>query len=704
MPIQELDAAYWLLTTDNTAYTLGLNADGRLVHGYWGPRLPYADDYPLLPTYNHYPFNSDSAGEYAFTGPGHLVPEEYPAHGGVKYTEPSIKATFADGVRDLDMIYELHDTREGILSITLLDKAYPLRVTVHYRPHPAHDLIERWATIANASNRPILLERAWSAMWHVPPGPRYRLSHLHGRWKNEFQRAQEILQPGIKRLESRRLTTSSSHSPWFALDDGHATEAHGAVWFGALAWSGNWAISAEVTEFYRTQVGIGVNDWDFAWRLDPGASFSTPAALAGYTVEGFGGAARALHGYTRAILPHPDQPRKVLYNAWEVTGFDVNETNQKNLATEAAALGVECFVMDDGWFHGRNSDRAGLGDWFPDADKFPHGLAPLIEHVNGLGMDFGLWIEPEMVNPDSDLYREHPDWVIHFPTRARTTSRNQLILNMARADVQEHLINVLDKLLSEHNIAFIKWDMNRNASEPGWSGTDRQPRELWARYVLGVYRVWQTLRERHPDIIWQGCSGGGGRADLGILRFADQIWISDNTAAPGRLAIQAGYAQMFPACTMEAWVTDMEHEPVSLDFRFHVSMCGVLGLGGDIRAWDESQRATARAHIETYKTIRPLVQFGEQYWLAKDGHFWAVQYMSGDAGVLFAFLTHRIDPVEPLRVRLQGLDPHARYTLEGFTGARSGLAWMADAVQLPLGGAQHKTNFSSVMLRIARMA
>ncbi len=703
MPLHPLDSDRWLLTTDHTAYLLGLNADGRLVHGYWGPRLPYDDDYPALPTYSHYPFNSDAADEYAFTGAGHLVPEEYPTYEGVKYTEPCLKTAFADGVRDTVLHFQRAAPDGERLTIYLAEAVYPLRVTLHYRAHSAHDLIERWATLENTGDTPITLERVWSAMWHVPAGPRYRLSHLHGRWKNEFQRAQETLHPGIKRLESRRLTTSSSHSPWFALDEGQATETGGAVWFGLLAWSGNWALSAEVTEFYRTQLGIGLNDWDFAWRLDPGETLTTPASLAGYTAAGFGGAARALHGYIREHLPHPEHPRKVLYNSWEVTGFDVNEANQRALADQAAALGVECFVMDDGWFHGRHSDRAGLGDWWPDAGKFPHGLAPLIEHVNGLGMDFGLWIEPEMVNPDSDLYRAHPDWAIHFPTRERTTSRHQLILNLARQDVQDYLIDLLDKLLSAHPIAFIKWDMNRNASQPGWPDTEREPRELWARYVLGVYRVWGTLRERHPGVIWQGCSGGGGRTDAGILRHADQIWISDNTAAPGRLAIQAGYSQMFPACTMEAWVTDMGHEPLSLDFRFHVSMCGVLGLGGDIRAWDEAERDAARAHITTYKQIRPLVQFGEQYWLAKGDYFWAVQYQHGGQGVVFAFLTHRIDPVEPLRARLQGLDPTARYTLEGFDGARSGAAWMSGAVQLPLGEPQGKTNFSSLLLRLTQV-
>ncbi len=282
------------------------------------------------------------------------------------------------------------------------------------------------------------------------------------------------------------------------------------------------------------------------------------AVTAGGAIEGFGGASRTLHDFVRdTVIPHGHTLHKVLYNSWEATTFDVDEASQIELARHAADMGIELFVMDDGWFHGRNDDHAGLGDWWPDEKKFPNGLQPLIEQVNDLGMDFGLWVEPEMVNPDSDLYRTHPDWVIHFPTRVRTTGRDQLILNFGRTDVQDYIIDLLDRLLAEHNITFIKWDMNRNASEPGWPDAPGDQREIWVRYVYGLYRVWGTLRERHPDVIWQSCSGGGGRADVGILRLADQVWISDNTEPTARLAIQEGYTQMYPANTMEAWVTDM---------------------------------------------------------------------------------------------------------------------------------------------------
>src|SRR5262249_40526612 len=363
-------------------------------------------------------------------------------------------------------------------------------------------------------------------------------------------------------------------------------------WFGVLAWSGNWKISAEVTDFASTRVSIGLNDWDFAWRLGPGETFTTPSSYAGYTSGGFGAASRWLHDCTRdTLLPHGHSIHKVLYNSWEATHFDVDEESQGQLAELAAEMGVELFVLDDGWFHGRDNDTAALGDWWPDERKFPNGLQPLIARVNALGMDFGLWIEPEMVNPNSELYRAHPDWALYFPTRPRTEARNQLILNFARPDVQDYIIEQIDRLLAAHNIAFIKWDMNRNVSEPGWPDAPGDPREVWVRYVQGLYRVWGTLQERHPQVIWQSCSGGGGRADFGILRLADQIWVSDQTEPTARLAIQEGFSQIFPANTMEAWVTDMGADYLPLAFRFHVSMCGTLGVGGHLKHWDAAMRA-----------------------------------------------------------------------------------------------------------------
>ena len=690
------DANGWVLATRSTAYAFGVNRFGMLVHPYWGERLLYPEDYPpplALP------------GWVSFNGPSQMNPEEYPAYAGPSYIDPCLKVTFDDGVRDAVLKFvsaEIKTGKESGLDLRLADSVYPLEITLHYRVHEDHDLIERWASLSNRGERPVTIERAWSAQWHLPMGGSYRLSHLAGRWLDEWHLHREPLVQGLKVLESRRITTSHHANPWFAVDRGSADEDQGEVWFGALAWSGNWKLTAEVTDFASTRINLGINDWDFAWRLNPGETFTTPASLGGYTRGGFGAASRCLHDYTRdTVLPHGRTPHKVLYNSWEATTFDVDVESQARLAELAAAMGIELFVMDDGWFQGRSQDNAGLGNWWPDKTKFPDGLKPLIERVNALGMEFGLWVEPEMVNPDSNLYRAHPDWAISFPTRARTELRNQLILNLGRTEVQDYLIGILDKLLSENNIEFVKWDMNRNVSEPGWEGAPGDPRELWVRYVQGLYRVWGTLRSRHPNVVWQSCSGGGGRVDLGILRLADQAWVSDNTEAAARLGIQEGFSQVFPPNTMEAWVTDSSPEHISLEFRFHVSMAGSLGVGGHLVRWGETSRAAAAEYIALYKEIRPVIQLGDQYRLrpAQDGAFSAVQYVSKDRqeSVLFAFRTHLPDPTILPPIYLRGLDPQALYSVEGFEAPRSGASWMNAGLQVAL------QDFQSTVRRIRQI-
>jgi alpha-galactosidase len=694
MPIHSTDRG-WVLETQTTSYAFGLNGAGLLTHRYWGPRLMRGEDYPPAP---------DPWQEGALNNPpNQLTPEEYPAYGGVNYVDPCLKATFADGVRDLVLRFEAAETTADELLIHLRDAHYPLRVTLGYRVHGEYDLIERGVRLANQGDQPITIERVWSAQWHLPADERFRLTHLTGRWLDEFHLVREPLTPGKKILESRRIITGHQHQPWFAVDRGVADEDQGDVWFGLLAWSGNWKLSAEVTEFASTRISLGVNDWDFAWRLNPGETFETPTSYAGYTAAGFGGMSRRLHDFVRdRLLPHGRTVHKVLYNSWEATTFNVDIASQVALAELAAEMGVELFVMDDGWFHGRASENAGLGDWWPDAGKFPDGLGPLIERVNALGMDFGLWVEPEMVNPNSDLYRAHPDWVIHFPTRQRTESRNQLILNIGHAAVQNYLIDALDRLLSENNIAFIKWDFNRYVSEPGWPDAPGDQRELWVRFVYGLYRIWGALRERHPHVIWQSCASGGGRADYGMLRLADQVWVSDNTDATSRLGIQEGYSQLFPANTMEAWVTDsaMGGRPLPLAFRFHVSMCGSLGVGGHLLHWSAAERAEARGWVALYKEIREVVQLGDQYRLrSPQVHgFAAVQYMAKDGaeGVLFAFRTHLVPPVSLPPIHLRGLDPDSLYEVEGIAGAKSGAAWMHGGLRLEL------KDFESTVRRIRR--
>jgi alpha-galactosidase len=660
----------WLLTTRQSSYAMGIGADGSLRHLYWGAPLWRLDDLPAPPA------RRDIS---SFDPRQMLENEEFPGWGGPRYYEPALKIARDTGDRDLVLRYVSHRIQQNDLDIVLKDIRDGVEVTLGYRVYPEHGILRRHATIRNGTARPLVVESAQSAAWHLPPGDGYQLSYLTGRWAAETQLNREPVHEGTKVLESRKGHTSHNFNPWFAIDAGDAGEEHGRVWFGALGWSGNWRITVEQTPYRQVRVTGGFNTFDFSYPLKPGETLETPPFYAGFSADGFGGASRTLHRFERdQILPGGAQsrPRPVLYNSWEATTFNVNEAGQKGLADKAAKLGVELFVMDDGWFGARNNDRAGLGDWFVNPRKFPQGLKGLIDHVNGLGLDFGLWVEPEMVNADSDLYRQHPDWVIHFPDRPRSELRNQMVLNLARNDVKEHLFGVLDKLAGEYNIRYFKWDMNRALSEPGWP--DQAPpdqRKLWVEYVRNLYEIMDRLRARHPKLEIESCSGGGGRVDLGILRRVEEVWPSDNTEAFDRLRIQEGFSQAYTPKIMSAWVTDvpnMNGRSTPLAFRFLAAMQGALGVGANLNRWSDQDFATAQKMIALYKRIRATVQTGGLYRLAspRTNDVSASQYLSSDGkqAVVFAFRHSQQYNTAAPAICLRGLDERAVYRVESVDG------------------------------------
>jgi alpha-galactosidase len=659
----------WLLSTANTSYALRW-ADGMLRHAYWGPALTIAQAaaVPLAETLTMPNFEG---GAYDV--------EELPVDGGARFGVPSLQVRFPDGTRALELDYVEHTIAdESALAIRLRDRYYPFEITLHYRVRPETDVIERWTVLTNTStevepsadNDQVEVLRADSACWPVPPRDDYRLRHLTGFWGGETQLERVELARGETVLTSRRGTTGHHANPWFTIDAGDAGEEHGEVWSGALAWSGTWRITVSRSPADLVSVTGGAGHDGVGFRLAPGAQRQTPSFLGLYTRRGYGSASRAWHRYTRRyVLPHPEELRPVLYNSWEATGFTVDEAGQRGLARLAAAMGVEMFVMDDGWFGARTSDHAGLGDWRVNPERFPAGLAPLVEEVHQLGMKFGIWVEPEMVNPDSDLYRAHPDWVLHYPHRDRTQRRNQLVLNFARPDVAAWAHGWLDELVGAHDIDFLKWDMNRPFTEAGWPDAGRDADRLWYEYVTNYYAVLDKLRADHPGLRIESCSGGGGRVDLGVLRRTDEAWTSDNTDALDRLTIQHGYSQVYPPHTMAAWVTDVPNflsgRSVPLRFRFHVAMSGVLGVGGDLPEWTDGQRAEAAGLVALYKRIRPIVQHGDLYRLLPPdrGGLTAVQYAAADqsAAVLFCWLPAPRQGRLPQPVRLRGLDPAATY-------------------------------------------
>ncbi|MFE0170716.1 alpha-galactosidase [Streptomyces sp. NPDC059002] len=665
------DGRTWLLSGPTSSYALRLTEHDELLHLYWGARIGIADAEALaaesLPPERGFESRLD----------GH---EEYPVEGGRRFVRPALS------VRD-DMVRgtEWQGTGSAVdgdeLQVHFHDPLHHLRTTLHYRLRG--DVVERFVILTHeGDHRTPELEvlRADSATWTLPWRERWRLSHLHGRWGAESRLTRSDLTYGEQTIGSRRGHTGHAHLPWVALDAEGASEEYGEVYSCALAWSGSWRITVHQLPDGAVQISGGVGHDDAGVTvLRPGTAIVTPVFAALWSDGGFGGASRAWHAYQRAhVIPDAGTVRPVLYNSWEATGFDISEEQQRVLAHRAARLGVELFVVDDAWFGGRVSDRAGLGDWTPNPDRFPGGLTPLADEVHALGMRFGIWVEPEMVNPDSDLYRAHPDWVQHQPGRARTEFRNQLVLDLSRADVRAYLWRQLDELLSGAPVDYVKWDFNRSFTDAGRPG-DAGLSEPWWSHTWHLYDLLDRLRAAHPTVSFESCSGGGGRVDLGILSRTDQVWTSDNTDPLDRLAIQHGFSQLHPARVMAAWVTDSPNVQLndrvsSLRFRFVSAMAGVLGIGGDLARWSEDELAEAREWVDLYKEIRPLVQFGDLYRLrSPESGLSAVQYVLGDHAVVLAWLRAQSYGQEQAPVRLRGLDPEAVYacrdTGETYRGA-----------------------------------
>ncbi|WP_218134875.1 alpha-galactosidase [Amycolatopsis xylanica] len=486
-----------------------------------------------------------------------------------------------------------------------------LRIEPKYEVVPGTDVLLRWVEVTNTGDSEVVLERLGSAGVCVPTG-KPLLTFLSGQWAREFQRRQVVLPAGRFQMESRFGVPGHGYAPWLAVQDAEG----GQAWGVSLAWSGSWEIDASVEPAGITRIRAG--------RLGPvvvgpGETVASPRLALASSVDGLDGLARVWHEYERT-LSRPVE-RKVLYNSWEATGFDVQFDRQLALAKRAAAIGVELFVVDDGWFVGRDDDTGGLGDWEPADPSF----GEFVEEVRALGLDFGLWVEPESVSPKSRLYAEHPDWVYHRDGHDRTLIRNQLLLNLGREDVFEFLRSTLDRLLGSYAISYLKWDMNRPATERDLA--------LDGAHVANYHRLLDHVRERYPHVTVEACAGGGGRTDLATIARADVVWPSDNTGPLDRLAIQDGFLLAHAPHLMSSWVTDspgfFDPRPRSLRFRFVLAMAGVLGIGADLSRWTDEQLAEATVLIAQYKEIRSIIHSGQ---VCRSPN--AVQYSGADGTVV----------------------------------------------------------------------
>jgi alpha-galactosidase len=642
--------------------------------------------------------------------------EEVTVRGGYSNTTPMLEVVFDDHVRDIELKFTGAEiiTTDGYSTLIIHQKDvyYPLSVTEYIRVLPEYDLLEKWIEIKNTGKKgDIVIENAQSGSFFLPKDD-YDLTYLSGSWGHEFMPQVTRLTQGLKTIQIKDFR--SFGSSFFAIRPADETdETSGEVWFGSLMYSGNWRVDIEKYSSGEVQAVTGINFWDQELVLKPGKSLITPKMVLGYTEKGMEGVSQNLTTFTREqILPatHRNTVRPVLYNSWYATTFNVNEEHQLALARIAKEIGVEMFVIDDGWFKGRINDHAGLGDWTVDKNKFPNGLNPMIEKINAMGLDFGIWIEPEMVNPNSDLYRAHPDWVFHYPNRTRHEGRNQLLLNLAREDVYAYLYNCFYQLLKENNIKFIKWDMNKALTDPGFPSVNvEEQRSVRIKYVENLYRLIESLRKEFPDVWFENCASGGGRIDLGMLSRMDFCWVSDNTDPVDRIFIHYTYLNAFPANTMISWVTheDWHHQNHPLDFKFDVSMSGVLGVGYDLTKWTEAEKAVAKEKIARYKEIREVVQFGMHYRLVSpyENNRSVLQYVNKEQreSVVFVYnLAEYPDHALPEtrqsdRIKLRGLQADGSYQIEGVKGQFTGEYLMTAGIDLPLRGA-----FKSKIFRITK--
>ncbi len=599
--------------------------------------------------------------------------EFHPQYGNGFILEPAVQATHADGNTSTDLIYVRHettavDTNVAVTRIELKDRFYPFFVTLCLKTYASEDVIEEWTEIRHEEDGPVVLYRFASSAPMVK-AKEYWLTQIEGDYSHEATLVEEKLTSGIKVLDSKiGVRASRFRTPSFLLSlNGPGREDKGEVYGGSLEWSGSYQFAFEVDWDNRLRALSGIKPFGSQYHLERGKAFITPGMLWTWSGEGKGRVSRNLHRWARRYgIRDGDKPRPVLLNNWEATYFGFDENKIVSLLDGAKELGVELFLLDDGWFgnkHPRNDDHAGLGDWQVNTNKLPHGLSYLATEANKRGLRFGIWLEPEMVNPQSELYEQHPDWVIGQPHREPELSRNQLDLDLSRPEVREFAWKCIDDTLGPNpGITYVKWDANRYVTQPGstWLKPDEQS-HLLIDYNFALYDVMARMAAKYPNVTAMLCSGGAGRADYGALKYFHSFWPSDNTDPRSRVFIQWGFSHVFPASTICAHVTRSGHRPIK--FALDVAMSGTLGFDVDLaRTSLEDRKAMANAVTLYKEDLRSIVAGGDLYRLESpyDGPRASLNYVSADKGRAVLFV-YQLKGAEPQAVKPKGLDPQRRY-------------------------------------------
>ena len=688
------------LQTKHTSYVFHVIEDGSLGQLYYGPKIPFKDDYANLNTREeHDCTNTRTDEDVEFQA--ELLKQEYAGLGKGDYRYPAFQITYPNGSRTSEFQYRDYELKNGKERLTGLPSTFAddsndsqtltvkladgdLELQLHYTVFADEDVIVRSATFIN-HGKTVFLNRALSAQLDLPDAD-YDFIQFAGSWSRERHLHRNRLRPGTQSISSLRTASSHQENPFFMLARPHTDNNQGAVFGFNFVYSGNFLDSVEVDQFDTTRVLIGINPDEFGWKLNKGDSFQTPEAIFSYTDNGFNALSQQLGAFYAQHLINPHfahQERPILINNWEATFMDFTEDKLMPIVKRAKELGIEMFVLDDGWFGHRDDDRSSLGDWFVDEKKFNHGIAGFAKRVHDLDMKFGLWFEPEMISIDSKLYQTHPEWMIKTPGRGQTPGRHQFVLDMSRKEVVDYLFGLMSHIIQDAKLDYIKWDMNRNITE--MYGADLpadQQLEFSHRYILGVYDLYDRLTKAFPDVLFESCASGGGRFDLGMMYYAPQAWCSDDTDAIERIKIQDGTSYGYTPSMWGAHVSAVPNDQVgrltSIDTRAKVAYFGAFGYELDVTELSDEEQATIKQQVAFYKQYRKLFQFGTFYRLETpdtSDNVYAWETVSPDKQTAIGMRYQILNGANPAYIRyyFKGLDPERRYTVndgsEVFSGA-----------------------------------
>ena len=662
----------------NISYIMAVDSFGNLIHIHYGRKL-HDKDYDKTNTKY---VNWAAYDENNITLEN--TQQEYPSYGHTDLRNPAYTVKNVDGNSISQLKYKDYTIKENYipeiegmpslfignksaqtLEITLEDKISGVEVVLSYSVFDDYDVILRNTRIHNISDSTIEIDSAYSANLDIAKG-NYDLIYFSGGWGREREFCRSEIQQGAK-IDISNARGGSGHTlnPFIMVSEHNADEDKGNVYGFSLIYSGNHSSMIECDQYGNIRVQQGINPFMFKWTLEKGESFVTPQCVMCYSENGIGGLSRELNDVYRTNLCRSkwaDKDRPILINNWEATYFDFDEDKLLSIAKRAKEAGVELFVLDDGWFGTRNDDFSGLGDWTVNYDKLPSGIDGLAKKINDIGLKFGLWFEPEMVNPDSDLYRAHPDWAISVPNRISSLSRNQLILDLSRDDVCDYIITAVSDVLKSANIEYVKWDMNRPMTDMPYEGYNH-------KYTLGFYKIMDAITGAFPNILFEGCSGGGGRFDAGVLAYIPQIWTSDNSDAAARLKIQYATSMGYPVSAISAHVTAVPNHQngriTSLKMRADTAYAGVFGYELDITKMSDTELAEIKKQVETDKKLRTLMRTGDFYRILSpyETNYCSWEMVSKDKKEVF-FYSAKIFSVansHDIRIKLKGLDAEAKY-------------------------------------------